>query len=371
MPALQISRHFSAVFALGFAFAICGSSAVFAQDTTTATTGIVGYNTTDCLGGSDTLLSVPFHRSPAFSGSVADGGGATFSGAADTFTAAGTPAWAVGEFEGSHYVKIVTGVGAGLEIDITANFADTLTVDSSGFKGSKINPGDRFLVIPYWTLGTLLPAATQAALHPSTGDLLPQRGSELHFFESSANGVNLSPQTIYYVTAAGWFQAAPGSPSADDHILPPHTALVIRHQSGAADTEFRSAAHVDEDASSILLRARKGAKQDNVLAMMRPIPLTLGELDFPAAAFVGSAGTDESRRRDELLVFDNSVAGHNKSEVARFFYDKSAKQWRVDDGAAYAVADTAELSAGAVIVIRKYPVSKDAETVWKNLATYK
>jgi uncharacterized protein (TIGR02597 family) len=370
MPARQISRSPLAVFLLGGAFAILGSTAIFAQETTTATTGIVGYNTTDCLGSSDTLISVPFHRTPAFSGSVADGSRTTFSGVTDTFTASGTPGWSVGEFEGSHYVKIVTGAGAGLEVDITANTADTLTVDSSGFKGSKINPGDRFLVIPYWTLGTLLPASTQTALHPSTGDLLSQRGSELHFFEPSANGINLSPQTIYYVTAAGWFQAALGSPPADDLILPPHTALVIRHQSGAPDTEFRSAAHVDEDASSILLRARKGASQDNVLAMMRPIPLTLAELDIPPAAFVGSAGTDESKRRDELLVFDNSVAGHNKSEVARYFYDESAKQWRIDDGAAYAAADAAVLPAGAVIVIRKSPASRDAEVVWKNQATY-
>ena len=370
MPARQIFRHLSAVFVLGVVFAISGSSAVFAQDTTTATTGIVGYNTTDCLGSSDTLLSVPFHRTPAFSGSVADGGGVTFSGGADTFTASGTPGWAVGEFAGSHYVKIVTGSAAGLEIDPTANIADALTVDSSGFKGSKINPGDRFLVIPYWTLGTLLPAATQTALHQSTGDLLSQRGSELHFFEPSATGINLSPRTIYYVTAAGWFQSGPGSAPADDLILPPHTAIVIRHQSGAADTEFRSAAHVDEDASSILLRARKGAKQDNVLAMMRPIPLTLAELDIPSAAFVGSNGTAESARRDELLVFDNSVAGHNKSEVARYFFDRSSGQWRIDDGAAFAVSDAAELPAGAVVVIRKSPASRDAEIVWTNQATY-
>ena len=370
MPAREFFRPLSAAFVFAGVIAASGGAAVFAQETTTATTGIVGYNTTDCLGGSDTLLSVPFHRTPAFSGSVADGGGTTFSGEDDTFSAAGTPGWTPSAFAGSHYVKIVTGVGAGLELDITGNTADTVTVDSSGFARSKINPGDRFLVIPYWTLGTLLPAATQTALHPSTGPLLSQRGSELHFFEASAEGINLSPRTIFYVTAAGWFQVGPGSPSADDHILPPHTALVIRHQDGAADTEFRSAAHVDEDASSILLRARKGASQDNVLAMMRPIPMTLAELDIPAAAFVGSAGTDESKRRDELLVFDNSVAGINKSEVARYFYDKSAKQWRVDDGAAYAAADAAVLPAGAVIVIRKSPASRDAEIVWKNEATY-
>jgi len=369
MPAHQIfhNRFVACAFAI---FIGVSASSAFGQGTTSATTGIVGYNTTDCLGGSDTLISVPFHRTPEYSGSVAESGGVEFTGENDQIVVSGAPGWANGVFTDSHYVKVVTGAAAGLELPIVGNAGDSLTMNSAGFKGSKINPGDRFLVIPFWTLGELLPAATQTTVHASTGHLLSGRGSEVHFFEPSATGINLSPEKIYYATSAGWFQSLKGSPAADDVILPPHTAIVIRHQTGAADTQFRSAAHVDEDASAILLSARQGAAQDNVVAMMRPIPLTLGELDIPGSVFVSSKGTSVEKRRDELLVFDNSVVGYNKSEQARYFFDKSAGQWRIDDGAAFDVATDAEIPAGAVLVIRKSPASKDADLVWTNQATY-
>ena len=331
-----------------------------------ATSRIVGYNATTCLGGSDTFLSIPFHQAPAYSGSV--DGSLALNNAPISVPAVGTPGWTVNEFAGTHYVKFTSGSAAGLILEISANTASGFTVDPTGFGRLSISSGDRFLIVPHWTLASLLPPLTQTTLHPSTGDLLPQRGSEIHFYESSSTGVELAPERIYYVTSSGWFQSAVGSPTADNVIIPAHSAFVIRHQLGAADTSFRPAAHVDVNASSVLLSRQKGAPQDNVLAIIRPIPIRLGDLGFSRTSFVDSSTTAESTRKDEVIIFDNATAAHNKDEQARYFRYRS--QWRLDNGVDYPVSDYVELPAGSVVIVRKSSATSDAPVAWKNDPNY-
>ncbi|MFT5468523.1 MAG: hypothetical protein ACI8UO_003633 [Verrucomicrobiales bacterium] len=354
------SRHI--IFSI-FCMLILGISSLSAQ---VATSRIVGYNSTTCLGGSDTYVSVPFHQAPAYSGSLA--ANVTFFNASILVPASGTPGWTVDEFVGSHYVKFTSGAAAGLILEITANGAADFTVNPDGFGRLLLKTGDRFLIIPHWTLATLLPAATQTTLHPSTGDLISGRGSEVHFFEPTATGIDLAPEKIYYVKTSGWFQSDTGAPAAGSVIVPPHSALVIRHQPAAADTVFRPAAHVDVYTSAVLISTKQGSGNDNVLAIIRPIPTRLADLGFTTANFKRSTSNDPTRRGDELLIFDNTVAAQNKSETTRYFLTSTG--WRLDNEADYPISDDAELPPGSVIVVRKGPGTRDGIVAWKNEPTY-
>lgn len=331
-----------------------------------ATSRIVGYNSTTCLGGSDTFLGVPFHRAPAYSGSVA--ANVTLNDSPVAVQASGTPGWAVDGFVGTHYVKFTTGAAAGLILEISANTAGGFTVNADGYGSRAVREGDRFLIIPHWTLETLLPHATQTTLHQSSGDLLPQRGSEIHFYEVTDTGIDLAPEKIYYVKSNGWFQSAPGSPSANNVVVPPHAAFIVRHQPGAANTTFRPAAHVDVYPSAVVLTRQKGKANDNILAMIRPIPITLDELGFSNTSFVPSVNTTEAGRRDEILIYDNSVAGYNKAEQARYF--RHLNTWKLDNGADYPNSDNVQLPAGAVIVVRKASSTSDGSVSWTNDPNY-
>lgn len=362
MSPFKFKSHFSFAIAVTLSWALIAGFA----NAQTATSRIVGYNSTTCPGGSDTFVSVPFHQAPTYSGSF--GASAFISNSVISLQSSGTPGWTPNEFVGTHYLKITTGSAAGLILEISANTADSLTVDPTGFGFLSISSGDRFLIIPHWTLATLLPAATQTTLHQSVGNLLPQRGSELLFYETTSEGIEPAPERIYYVTSSGWFQNADGSPAADNVRIPPHAAFIIRHQTGAANTFFRPAAHVDVTLSAVLLASKKGQAHDNVLAIIRPIPIQLDDLGFSALNFASSFGTGEAQRKDEILIFDNAAVGHNKIETARYFF--YANSWRLDDGANYPVADTTTLPAGSVVVVRKAAAAADSKVAWKNAPNY-
>ncbi|MEM7010274.1 MAG: TIGR02597 family protein [Verrucomicrobiota bacterium] len=352
---------------LFFALAFCMGWTLIAGSVIgqTATSRIVGYNSTTCLGGSDTFVSIPFHQAPAYSGSVE--AQVQFNNAAATVEASGTPGWTANQFAGTHYVKFTTGSASGLILEISANTANSFTVDPTGFGSIPVRADDRFLIIPHWTLATLLPPATQATLHQSTGSLLPQRGSELLFYETTSEGVEPAPGRIYYATSSGWFQNETGA-AADNVVIPPHSAFIVRHQTGTANTFFRPAAHVDVNLSAVLIASKQGQAHDNILAIIRPIPVQLDELGLTTQNFRSSSGTGEAQRKDEILIFDNAAVGHNKVETARYFF--FANTWRLDDGASYPVSNDIELSAGSVVVIRKVADSTNRSFTWSNAPNY-
>ncbi|MGY8642301.1 MAG: TIGR02597 family protein [Verrucomicrobiales bacterium] len=337
------------------------SVSAFSQE---ATSQIMGYNATQCLGGSDTFISVPFHRAPIFSGSVA--GNVTLNDA-EIEVSAEAPGWTPDTFVGSHYAKFTTGAASGLILEISTNSASGITVDPAGYRRHSVKAGDRFLIIPHWTLDTLLPVS-QTTLHLSTGHLVPGRGSEIHFYVPNSEGINLSPELIYYVTATGWFQSAKGSPAAGDVIVRPHAAMVVRHKVGAADTLFRPAANVDVNPSQVQLSASQGALRDNVLAIIRPIPVSLKDLGLRSPAFISSVGVAPGKRRDELMIFDNAEIGLNKSESARYFFHSG--HWKLDNQTDFPISDDVQLPRGSVVVIRKASATSGKPVAWKNLPKY-
>jgi uncharacterized protein (TIGR02597 family) len=97
------------------------------------------------------------------------------------------------------------------------------------------------------------------------------------------------------------------------------------------------------------------------------VPLLNAGLD--EKAFASSASHESMARKDELLVFDNSLAGFNKSPSAIFY--KNSQTWFLDEGKADSNSPVVanKLSASGAVIIRKSK-SHSSSTFWNNQPNY-
>ena len=328
---------------------------------------IVGYNVVDCPAGSDTIVSVPFHLPASFSGAV--NGTPSANGSEVTITPKASPTFAANEFTTeAHYVQFVgAGARAGWTFAVSSHTASSITIDAGSEDLSDLADGDRFEVIPHWTLATLFPQATQTALHQSDSKLSTGRKSRILFFDETTAGISLAPDRVYFLTADGWFQSTAGLPAADDVVVPPGKAFVIRHPATETATEFIPHQVVVESSWSAPLEVRAAGRQDNAVALVRPIPVKLSDLGL-GAAFEESADNAGPNRADELLVYDNLQAAVNKAPSKVYF--RAAGEWRLDDGSTYPPADDHEVLPSTGLVVRKAAGASDDTLRWLNTPTY-
>lgn len=109
-------------------------------------------------------------------------------------------------------------------------------------------------------------------------------------------------------------------------------------------------------------------QQDNVIAIPRPVDVSLNDLNLGGTtAFVSSTGTLSPDRKDELLVFDNAQALRNKAPSATYFYYNGA--WRAQSDVT-ADAGTDIIPKGAGFIIRKAQTVVGATHMWKNTPSY-
>lgn len=331
------------------------------------TTEPVGFNKVTCKGGSDTLVAVPFHENPAFSGKI--GPLPVVTEGTAVITPAGTATLPSGAYVAApHYLRFSGGAMDGAWFEVTANTSASISIAVGDASLGALTSGERFDVIPHWTLGTLLPASTQAALHPSTGKLPPARGSSLMLADVTREGIRLAPDRVYFVTSGGWFEAAGGFPEADEVVVDPGQVLIIRHKPGAADTVFRTTNRVHRYDHPTTLTSGPGGPRDHAIGLMRPVPVRLTDLDLDATAFLDSVSPAAADRKDELLVYDNLSAALNKTPAKIYF--RVGGQWFEDAGGTHLPAGTASVPPSTALVIRKAATSTPRALVWVNSPRY-
>lgn len=327
-------------------------------------TQAVGYFSTTCRSGSDTIVSAPFRRAVVFRGTL-DSEPALAGGIATL-----TPAALNGDFTSHlHYLVFRAGSSAeGRHFPVVAQIGGTLGIDLGDLESPGLTTGDEFDVIPYWTLDTLFPADS-ATIHESVGLLLHDRGTEILFFDTDSAAINLAPSRKFFRTSTGWKEVARGFPDAGAVVIPPGTSFVIRHPASAGDTTFVAHQHVDEEVKTYPLLTSTQGRRDNHLASVRPLPTRLRELDLEAPAFLASASTATQNRGDELHVFDSVEAAVNRRASAVYF--RVAGQWVKDDETeTFPNADEVQISPGAGLMIRKAATADGAATVWVNTPRY-
>ncbi len=329
-------------------------------------TAVVGFNVTDCPAGSDTIVSVPFHRPVSGIGTLT--GVPQIEGDSATVMVAGSPEFADGRFTMEpHFLRFTGGSArAGWHYLVSSHGLQSLVIDLGGDDLAGVADGDAFELVPYWTLASLFPTGNET-IHESTGLLLNERATEVFFFDRESVALNLAPNRKFFRIDIGWREVAPGFPDADHVVVTPGTSFVIRHPAVAQPTRFTAHQWVETGNQAYVLATDALRARDHHLGSARPVPVKLADLDLEPPVFVESASTDPGDRADELHVFDNTLAAVNRQAAAVYF--RAGGQW-VRDESGYPASDNVEIDAGVGLMIRKAPTAGGTPVIWVNTPRY-
>lgn len=336
----------------------------------TATTDPVGFVKVSFQGSADSYSSIPFKRTPEYAGSIA-------SVAGNTLTISGTPNFGnlvyTSPSQPKHYYILVTsGAKIGRYYSIDTNSTNTLTVDPAGDTITSL-ASSTFQVIPYDTLGSLFPGAVGVIPSPTHG--LGTRQTEILIPDNVNEGTDLPAYKSYYYysgtagAGAGWRWADdPGTKANDDVIYPDSYFVARQNTASASETTYMGTVHMGA-LSTVLGTITANVDQDNAVSLPIPANLTLTQLNLYPSAFTGSSGHGLGARKDELLVWDNSVnAGFDKPADRSYYYYTGAAGagagWRDSNDPGTLANSTIALTPTTAIAVRKKGAASPGTVVW-------
>ena len=357
-------------------------------------------NQINLLANSDTLVSVPFTRTPAFVGTIDSISG-------NVVTLAGSPGFTTNQFvyaqgtQSNHYYALIGPSSSanpkeGHSYLITANDSTTATLDTSHDDLSGIPADTQILIIPYWTLATVFPATdanvsftqTTAIRAFKTEVLVPnynaagtnQAFSAVYFFSNNVNGStnNVGRRSNNVKVSAnnvGWRIVGDNTTPHDDDILLPGGYFVVRNLNGAPGLTLTTTGAVLTKKFAVPLSTLSTGLQDNSVAMIRPIAVTLNNTGLGPSDGSFVATTATRTFQDELLLFNNGVAALNRAPSAVYFYSNNVNGtvnnvgWRiVGDNTTDHGNDV--IAAGSAIIIRKAATATGGIVFWTNAPTF-
>lgn len=346
---------------LGLALAwMAASQPALAGAVVTATSAPVGFVSLPAQANTDVLVSLSFARPSVYSGSVGSVIGAVI-------TASGSPAWTTNSWARSlpgqpdtYYVQFKSGSAAGRCYTVVSNTAQTVTVDWNG-ETPAAAAADKFVIIPYWTLGTLYPAA-EAATAFTASSSESSRGTEILIPRSASTGINLAASATYYFLSGAWRKSGDSpSTSYDWTIVAPDSYLIQRNKGSATSVSVYG--RVPSGVVSAVLNTQGGAApQDNAVALSFPTTVTLDGSNLQGSGAF-RASTSPLLHTDELYVFDNTATGINKAAAAVYYYYNSG--WRkVGAPVTTDFGTTAVFAPGTGVMIRKGGTGGSAATAY-------
>lgn len=330
-----------------------------------ATSEPVGFSAVSLLPASDTSVALSFLRPAVFTGKI-------LSVTGNVIALDGNPAWSAGQFvytsgaqPNTYFALIASGGLEGSTFPITSNSTGTLTVDLASGSLAGIAAGDAIRIVPYWTLGTLFPAAgAGVSFAPTTDAAAPQ--TVVTLYAPPGGGINPSGNAFFYFSGA-WRQSGQSlSVNRDDQIIPLHAPLRITNPPSGGSLTTSGAVVLQKLA--LTLATQVGGQRDNPVALTRPVPVTLDGSGL-AASGAFAASSSALVRGDLVLVTDNTTAGINRAASIFYLYYNGA--WRkvgqpltVDFGSDVIFAPSKS------VVIRTAPSSDGAPRRWLNAASY-
>jgi uncharacterized protein (TIGR02597 family) len=305
--------------------ALVGASFFAASTThaqTTFTTEPLGFLATTCLGGSDTVISVPFSKNAdllATVGSV---------NAASSQLTLSVSDMVTDEFMDSHYVRFGDNSSLeGAKMTVSANTPDTLTLDiPSGYSLGSASVGDEVALIPHMTVGELFAGV------PNLPD-----GTEVFFFNNASNGINKASAGGYIYSAPDWYDADTFE-VANGAVLFPDETLVVRVPGDSAnDFVLTKSGAVPTVGHSFPIVTSAVGANDNFVSPQIPAEVEIGSLFSNA-----SDG-------DEILIIDNSVRAQNKASSGGYIY--VSPSWY--DADTFAVVDAETVKPWEIAIYRR------------------
>lgn len=321
-------------------------------------------------GSSDTVVSLPLLRPALVTAPLAYRSGSQLTLVTDVPEAPSTGA----------FVLVLGGTLEGAVLPVTAQAGPVLTVTAGAYDLAQLQTvtadgaGTPVAVVPYWTLDTLFPAG--AGINVSTS--ASNRATEILVFDDTVAGINLSAAATFFYFAgngnkpAGWYKVGDTAAPKGGQRLDPASYFIVRHKVATATTLLvTGGVQMAGYRVPLWLRAAGGA-QDNLVSLPAVAPVSLADSGLVGSgAFRASASA--SNRTDELMVFDNTAVGQNKSASATYFYfagneTKPAGWYRVGDTAH--TSDAVQLRPGEGFVIRKRQPTTVHADQWFGLPSY-
>jgi uncharacterized protein (TIGR02597 family) len=330
-------------------------------ETATATTDPVGYVKQQMVGGGDTFISLSFPREMFRSGVVTSVNGSAISLTVSEPLSANELVYVAGTQPNTYYAQIMSGSASGQYATITANTDSSITAEFEADILGALVAGDRVAIFPYWTLGTLFPAADAgSSFIASTSNLGSGRRTEIILPDLASTGINKAPEGTYFFNS-NWRRVGNVSANANDTIILPDAYLTIRGNNYASNTELVMTGSV---VSKFVVPLTAGTiKTDNSIGIPIPARLTFDQLNLvQSGAFTASTNNLGSGRRDELIVYtaNANTPAFNRSPEGTYFYNGF---WRkVGDVSADRSGEL--LPENAVLVIRKYETNQTVTVDW-------
>jgi uncharacterized protein (TIGR02597 family) len=316
-------------------------------------------------GNSDTIVSIPFFRPASDLGAVLTVNGSNVQLRGPGAWQANQWVYSSGTQSNTYFMLIRSGAREGDFYTVTANTSDTLTLDLEGDTLANLQPGDAVAIVPYWTLGTIFHGGAGVNASTSVGN----RQTEVLFPNvSPGTGINLSATATYFFLNGVWRQVGVPGTMNDLPVILPDMYLTVR-QNVSNSTTLTAEGAVLAGRIRTRINRSASAKQDNLVALPRPVPVSLNgsALVNLADPFNGAfrASPSPLARTDELLVFDTSV-GKNKSAAATYFFFGGI--WRKVGGGAVDVGGDFVFTPGTGVIVRSG--SGSSSVTWTNAPGY-
>jgi len=272
-------------------------AAAQAQQVTTDPVGFVSTSVSATAGGSgtDITYSPALNGTPAFQGTIAA------IPTSSSLQISGVPGWTSNQYANGYYVLISSGNREGLWAQVSANTTDTLSLtfyvgNLGSVSGDQVVVGDSVKIIPFWTLGTLLP------------DGPVPNGTIALLYDRSQSGINRSASNTYTLFSGfGWYS---GPTNGNGQIIYPDESLVIRVPAGQTLNLAVTGAVPMKKLRTLFQNITSGQDQDIRITTGCPVPVALG-------AFLNNGAPSAG---DIVLIFDDSTQGINKSASATATY---------------------------------------------------
>jgi hypothetical protein len=305
-PRIQKIRHDMKIvraFPLAVLFAM---PLALAQEAVTDPIGVV---TIPTRAGSKTAISIPLEKPAVAAGSV-------------TAVTSNSITDSEADFDSlanSHFIRILSGNAEGRNLRILSNTADTLTVetglnqwalpvDSSAGNTVNVAPGDKYEIVPMWTLGEIFGGTTEDCVlltgsNPTRADQVAtySDGTGAVFFHNGTNFRNaLNPGDTNNYNSLG---------------LMPTSGLWLTRRANGSDADLVILGNVPVSAPRF----------------HTPGGVSFGQgIPFPARASIGSLGLGNisSWNKSNNPNSADQVAVYKPDGTASVFFQNSAGIWR-------------------------------------------
>lgn len=325
--------------AAAIAFMGCIFSRSTGAQTVSVTTDPVGFialsaaGTGGGNGGARTFFGLSFTRPVEYQGVAASASGATLID--------NNAAWTNNQFNapnGTYYLELTSGSGAGLTANITATSAATKSLTLASDLSAYVSAGTTYRIRKNWTVAALFGANNESGLEGGTATT----ADHVLVYNTSTQTYT----TYYYKTAGlggtGWRTTLSTSADASGAALNPADGIIIRRQQPTA-LGFSLAGAVKLGPTAIPI-----ASGLNIVSNVYPTDtVTLANSGLVASGLNGgTAGT-----ADLIQIYDPNTATFNS-----YYYKTTAEDggtgWR-STASTSADASNTVIPRGSSIIIRR------------------